>query len=166
MTMKLTYLRICPSHFDRLHHHSINTKSTSLRSSRRLTQPTIPRQILRANGICAFRRPSSSDPVLSFSEFSLIFCLHGPISHEARIVDLTRICLRPQLQPFDHVRRSIRAAMGDENKEMVENGFDLHDRSTTFGRIGRVRQTISKDKLVSEVDLEVGLLPGLPIRVK
>lgn len=56
--------------------------------------------------------------------------------------------------------------MGDDNREMVENGFDLHDKSTTFGRIGRVRQTISKDKLVSEVDLEVGLLPGFPIRVK
>lgn len=56
--------------------------------------------------------------------------------------------------------------MGDDNLEMVENGFDLHDKSTTFGRIGRVRQTISKDKLVSEVDLEVGLLPGFPIRVK
>jgi len=61
---------------------------------------------------------------------------------------------------------SIRVAMGDSNKDMVDNGFDLHDRATTTGRIGRVRQTISSDKLVSEVDLEVGLLPGLPIRTK
>lgn len=56
--------------------------------------------------------------------------------------------------------------MGDSNKVMVENGFDLHDRATTASRVGRVRQTISKDELISEVDLEVGVLPGFPLRVK
>jgi hypothetical protein len=61
--------------------------------------------------------------------------------------------------------QSIRVAMG-ENKLMAENAFDLHDRSTTFGRMGRVRQTITSDKLISEVALDVGIFPGLPIRVK
>ena len=61
---------------------------------------------------------------------------------------------------------TIRAAMGEANKAAAENVFDIHDRATTAGRIGRVRQTISDNQLVSEVDLEVGLLPGLPFRVK
>mmetsp|Transcript_14780 Transcript_14780/g.40842 ORF Transcript_14780/g.40842 Transcript_14780/m.40842 type:complete len:290 (+) Transcript_14780:47-916(+) len=61
---------------------------------------------------------------------------------------------------------TIRAAMGESNKDMAENAFDIHDRATTAGRIGRVRQIITSDSLTSEVDLEVGLLPGLPFRVK
>lgn len=49
---------------------------------------------------------------------------------------------------------------------MGENFFDLHDRATTASRIGRVRQTIQRNQImVSEVDLEVGVLPGLPFRV-
>ena len=62
--------------------------------------------------------------------------------------------------------QSIRVAMGDSNKAIVENGFELHDRATTPSRVGRVRQTITSDRLVSEVDLEVGVLPGIPIRVR
>jgi hypothetical protein len=62
--------------------------------------------------------------------------------------------------------QAIRVAVGDENKAIAENGFDLHDRATSSSRIGRVRQTISEDKLVSEVDLEVGIIPGIPFRVK
>eukprot|EP00543_Licmophora_paradoxa_P001458 CAMPEP_0202457638 /NCGR_PEP_ID=MMETSP1360-20130828/14612_1 /ASSEMBLY_ACC=CAM_ASM_000848 /TAXON_ID=515479 /ORGANISM="Licmophora paradoxa, Strain CCMP2313" /LENGTH=291 /DNA_ID=CAMNT_0049077785 /DNA_START=26 /DNA_END=901 /DNA_ORIENTATION=+ len=61
---------------------------------------------------------------------------------------------------------SIRSAMGDGNKAMAENGFDLHDRATTAGRVGRVRQIVGTDTLTSELDLEVGLLPGIPIKVK
>uniref|UniRef100_A0A7S2Y236 Plastid lipid-associated protein/fibrillin conserved domain-containing protein n=1 Tax=Entomoneis paludosa TaxID=265537 RepID=A0A7S2Y236_9STRA len=61
---------------------------------------------------------------------------------------------------------TIRAAMGASNKAMAENAFDIHDRATTAGRIGRVRQTIVGDTLTSEVDLEVGVFPGLPFRVK
>ena len=60
---------------------------------------------------------------------------------------------------------TIRSVMGDSNKAMVENAFDIHDRATTASRVGRVRQTITNDKLISEVDLEVGLLPGFPLRV-
>lgn len=56
--------------------------------------------------------------------------------------------------------------MGDENKAMTENAFDIHDRATTASRVGRVRQIVTADQLVSEVDLEVGFAPGLPFRVK
>lgn len=62
--------------------------------------------------------------------------------------------------------QSIRAAMGDDYKDVSNNGFDLHDAATTVSRIGRVRQTISSNKLVSEVDLEVGIAPGIPLRIK
>jgi hypothetical protein len=64
--------------------------------------------------------------------------------------------------------QSIRAIAGDSNKATVETAFDIHDRATTSGRVGRVRQIISpeSDRLVSEVDLEVGMMPGFPIRLK
>ena len=62
--------------------------------------------------------------------------------------------------------QTIRAAMGDENRQLIENVFDLHDRATSVSRVGRIRQTISGQRLVSEVDLEVGLTPGIPIRMK
>mmetsp|Transcript_11230 Transcript_11230/g.20476 ORF Transcript_11230/g.20476 Transcript_11230/m.20476 type:complete len:307 (-) Transcript_11230:279-1199(-) len=61
---------------------------------------------------------------------------------------------------------AIRAAVGDDNKAVAENGFDIHERSTSASRVGRVRQKISSSEMVSEVDLEVGLIPGLPILVK
>ncbi|CAB9503961.1 PAP_fibrillin [Seminavis robusta] len=60
--------------------------------------------------------------------------------------------------------QSLRVAMGDA--QMANNGFELHDRATTGSRIGRVRQTITSDTLVSEVELEVGFVPGLPFRIK
>lgn len=62
--------------------------------------------------------------------------------------------------------QSIRVALGDDNKAIAENGFDIHDRATTASRVGRVRQLITRNSLVSEVDLEVGPVTGLPIRVK
>lgn len=62
--------------------------------------------------------------------------------------------------------QSLRAAAGDSNQSMMQNAFDIHDRATTSGRVGRVRQTITSDTLTSSVDLEVGLIPGLPIKVK
>lgn len=51
---------------------------------------------------------------------------------------------------------------------MAENAFDIHDRATTASRVGKVRQIIdeSNSELVSEYELSVGLMPGLPIRVK
>jgi hypothetical protein len=60
--------------------------------------------------------------------------------------------------------QSIRTA--SNNREMSENGFDLHERATSASRVGRVRQIIKLDQLVSEVELEVGLFPGFPIKVQ
>jgi hypothetical protein len=56
--------------------------------------------------------------------------------------------------------------VGDDNKQIVENGFDLHELATSNSRVGRVRQTITSDQLVSEIDLEVGVAPGIPLKVK
>lgn len=60
---------------------------------------------------------------------------------------------------------AVRAALR-EQPEIATTGFDLHDRATSAGRIGRVRQVIKGDEIVSEVDLSVGLTPGLPVVVK
>ena len=62
--------------------------------------------------------------------------------------------------------QTLRVAFGEENKQLVTNGFDLHDRSTTSSRVGRVKQTVTSTELISEVELEVGLMPGIPVRVK
>jgi hypothetical protein len=62
--------------------------------------------------------------------------------------------------------QAIRVAVGDDNKQIAENGFSLHDRATSNSRVGRVRQTITSDKLVSEVDLVVGVAPGIPFKIK
>lgn len=58
--------------------------------------------------------------------------------------------------------QSIRIAVGDSNKEVADNGFALHEQATKGSRIGKVRQIINSDSLISEVDLEVGTLPGIP----
>ncbi|CAJ1929163.1 unnamed protein product [Cylindrotheca closterium] len=57
-------------------------------------------------------------------------------------------------------------AVGDDNKQMAENGFTLHDRATSGSRIGRVKQILSSNELINELDLEVGVLPGLPFKIK
>jgi PAP_fibrillin len=62
--------------------------------------------------------------------------------------------------------QSLRSAAGESNRSMMQTAFDIHDRATTSGRVGRVRQTITSDKLISSVDLEVGLMPGFPVKVK
>jgi hypothetical protein len=53
-----------------------------------------------------------------------------------------------------------------DSRDIAENGFELHERATSASRVGRVRQIVKADQLVSEVELEVGLLPGFPIKVK
>ncbi|CAB1096024.1 unnamed protein product [Ectocarpus sp. CCAP 1310/34] len=53
-----------------------------------------------------------------------------------------------------------------EEKGQAETLFSLHRAATSNGEIGRVRQTISESMLVSEIDLKVGLLPGLPMALK
>lgn len=87
-----------------------------------------------------------------------------PASHSAGEWDL---CLAStqffRSSPFF---QSLRAAAGDQNRAAVETAFDIHDRATTSGRVGRVRQTITANALVSFVDLEVGLWPGWPFRLK
>lgn len=62
--------------------------------------------------------------------------------------------------------QSLRALAGEENKAVAENGFDLHERATSTGQIGRVRQQITDDGISSEVAINVGVLPGIPFRVK
>jgi len=63
---------------------------------------------------------------------------------------------------------TIRAFLGEDNQAMADTAFTIHDRATTASRVGKVRQIIDKDnkELVSEYDLSVGLLPGLPLQVK
>ena len=61
---------------------------------------------------------------------------------------------------------AIRSAIGDDNKSIAETGFDIHDRATKASRVGKVRQTVTNDELISEVDLDVGLLPGVPFNLK
>jgi hypothetical protein len=62
--------------------------------------------------------------------------------------------------------QSIRIAAGNSNRQIVENGFDLHDRATSSSRVGRVRQQVTSSELRSEVDLEVGFVPGIPLRLR
>jgi hypothetical protein len=51
---------------------------------------------------------------------------------------------------------------------MAENAFDIHDKATTASRVGKVRQIIDErnTELISEYELSVGLMPGLPFVVK
>jgi len=64
--------------------------------------------------------------------------------------------------------QTIRAFFGDDNKAMAENAFDIHDKATTASRVGKVRQIIDErnTELISEYELSVGLMPGLPFVVK
>jgi hypothetical protein len=62
--------------------------------------------------------------------------------------------------------QSIRLAAGEDNKEVTENGFALHAQATSGSRVGRVRQIVTSETLVSEVDLEVGMLPGIPMSLQ
>lgn len=62
--------------------------------------------------------------------------------------------------------QEIRAAVGTPNKDIAQNFFNLHAAATVGSRIGRVRQIVKSDQLVSEVDLEVGMLPGIPMKAK
>lgn len=62
--------------------------------------------------------------------------------------------------------QEIRAAVGDDNKDVAQNFFNLHAAATIGSRIGRVRQIVTSERLISEVDLEVGMLPGIPMKAK
>ena len=60
--------------------------------------------------------------------------------------------------------QEIRAAVGSDNKDIALNFFNLHDAATVGSRIGRVRQIVSSDKLTSEVDIALPMLPGIPMK--
>ncbi|CAM9645367.1 unnamed protein product [Chrysoparadoxa australica] len=53
-----------------------------------------------------------------------------------------------------------------EDREKAETAFALHRAATAPGEIGRVRQTITENELISEIDLKVGVLNGLPLELK
>jgi len=62
--------------------------------------------------------------------------------------------------------QSIRVAVGDDNKDVAENGFALHAQATSGSSVGRIRQIVTSDRLISEVDLLVGMLPGIPMSLQ
>ncbi|CAN0153756.1 unnamed protein product [Ascophyllum nodosum] len=53
-----------------------------------------------------------------------------------------------------------------EEKGRADTAFALHRAATANSEIGRVRQIISEATLISEVDLKVGFVPGLPLELK
>jgi hypothetical protein len=52
------------------------------------------------------------------------------------------------------------------NFEKANEIFQLHRLAANTGEIGSVKQLITSDKLVSEVELRVGLIPGPPFSLK
>ena len=57
--------------------------------------------------------------------------------------------------------QSIRSFLND--RDIAENVFLLHGAATSNGKVGRVKQVVNRDgSFVSEVDLEVGVVPGIP----
>lgn len=61
--------------------------------------------------------------------------------------------------------QSIRSALND--KTTADNAFSLHEAATSIGKVGRVKQVISEDGyFTSEVELEAGLMPGMPFSIK
>jgi hypothetical protein len=53
-----------------------------------------------------------------------------------------------------------------QDRERGETAFALHRAATSNGEIGRVRQIISASELISEVDLRVGLISGIPFSMQ
>jgi len=61
--------------------------------------------------------------------------------------------------------QSIRSVLND--KSTADNAFSLHEAATSIGKVGRVKQLISEDGFfTSEVELEAGLMPGMPFSAK
>jgi len=60
--------------------------------------------------------------------------------------------------------QSIRALF---DKDVAETAFDLHDKATSVGQVGRVREVISTDDTITSlVDISVGVMSGMPFRLK
>jgi hypothetical protein len=53
-----------------------------------------------------------------------------------------------------------------QDRERGETAFALHRAAASNGEIGRVRQIISASELISEVDLRVGLISGIPFSMQ
>lgn len=109
----------------------------------------------------------SSDPALnSVGEWDLALSSVQPYRSSPFF-----LAVREVLGPSDPTSPSSSNAPPRQARA-AETGFSIHDLATSVGRIGRVRQTISRAgeakrmKMVSEVDLEVGVLPGLPVQAK
>jgi hypothetical protein len=61
--------------------------------------------------------------------------------------------------------QAIRVVLDD--KSAADNVFGLHEAATSIGKVGRVKQIIGEDgSFTSEVNLEVGIMPGMPLTVK
>jgi PAP_fibrillin len=60
--------------------------------------------------------------------------------------------------------QTLRTFLND--RDMAENVFEMHERATSASRVGRVRQIITAEEFISEIELEVGVLPGFPITAK
>jgi hypothetical protein len=74
----------------------------------------------------------------------------------AAYVELTVILLHVVLCALD----------ATQDRERGETAFALHRAATSNGEIGRVRQIISASELISEVDLRVGLISGIPFSMQ
>mmetsp|Transcript_27893 Transcript_27893/g.55918 ORF Transcript_27893/g.55918 Transcript_27893/m.55918 type:complete len:327 (+) Transcript_27893:19-999(+) len=97
----------------------------------------------------------------------------NPASGCAGEWDLALSSVQPyRSSPFFLAVREVLGPSTPKKARAAETGFSIHDLATSVGRIGRVRQTISQGEasgcleMVSEVDLEVGVLPGLPVQAK
>lgn len=75
------------------------------------------------------------------------------------------VCTNTQAFRSSPFFQTIRSVLND--KMSADNAFNLHAAATSVGKVGRVRQVIQENgKFTSEVDLEVGLLPGMPMTMK
>jgi len=59
----------------------------------------------------------------------------------------------------------VRELIGSDT-DKVKDIFKLHRSAANTGEIGRVRQFIDTNNLISKVDLRVGLIPGPPFSIK
>ena len=75
------------------------------------------------------------------------------------------VCTNTQAFRSSPFFQTIRSVLND--KTSADNAFNLHAAATSVGKVGRVRQVIQENgKFTSEVDLEVGFLPGMPMTMK
>ena len=59
----------------------------------------------------------------------------------------------------------VRELIGSDS-DKVRDIFRLHRAAANTGEIGRIRQIIDANALISKVDLRVGLIPGPPFSIK